>query len=110
MATSFSEAVSRAPLRSFSIVTFSVCMLVLICDGMDAQLLGIFAPKVIEDFGTEDGEPGTGSQLRQRTSGGAQSGTSGSFTVAPSTRRVMAAPRPAIRPCGAARGRRSSRS
>lgn len=53
MATSFSEAISRAPLRAFSIVTFSVCMLVLICDGMDAQLLGIFAPKVIEEFGTD---------------------------------------------------------
>lgn len=53
MATSFSEAVSRAPLRAFSIVTFIVCMLVLICDGMDAQLLGIFVPKVIADFGTD---------------------------------------------------------
>jgi AAHS family 4-hydroxybenzoate transporter-like MFS transporter len=53
VATSFSEAVSRAPLRSFSIVTFTVCMLVLVCDGMDAQLLGIFAPKVVEDFGTD---------------------------------------------------------
>ena len=53
MATSFSEAISRAPMRTFSVVTFSVCMLVLICDGMDAQLLGIFAPKVIEEFGTD---------------------------------------------------------
>lgn len=55
MATTFSEAVSRAPLRTFSIVTFVVCMIVLICDGMDAQLLGIVAPKVIEDFGTDRG-------------------------------------------------------
>jgi len=53
VATSFSEAVSRAPLKTFSVVTFIVCMVVLICDGMDAQLLGIFAPKVIEDFGTD---------------------------------------------------------
>lgn len=53
MATTFSEAISRAPLRSFSIVTFAICMLVLICDGMDAQLLGIVAPRVIEDFGVD---------------------------------------------------------
>ena len=55
MATSFSEAVSRTPLKTFSIVTFAVCMLVLICDGMDAQLLGIVAPKVIEEFGVDRG-------------------------------------------------------
>lgn len=51
----FSEAMSRAPLRVFSAVTFAVCMLVLICDGMDAQLLGIVAPKVIEEFGVDRG-------------------------------------------------------
>ena len=55
MATSFSEAVSRAPIKTFSVVTFAVCMLVLICDGMDAQLLGIVAPKVIEEFGVDRG-------------------------------------------------------
>ena len=53
MATTFSEALSRGPLRTFSVATFAVCMLVLICDGMDAQLLGIFVPKVIADFGTD---------------------------------------------------------
>jgi AAHS family 4-hydroxybenzoate transporter-like MFS transporter len=55
VATSFSEAISRQPLRTYSVVTFAVCMLVLIADGMDAQLLGIVAPKVIEDFGIERG-------------------------------------------------------
>lgn len=55
MATTFSEAVSRAPLKTFSVVTFAVCMLVLICDGMDAQLLGIVAPKVMEEFGVDRG-------------------------------------------------------
>ena len=39
----FSDAISRAPLKTFSIVTFTICMLVLIADGMDAQLLGIVA-------------------------------------------------------------------
>lgn len=53
MATSFNEVLARAPLRSFSIVTFAVCMLVLVCDGMDAQVLGIVAPLVIDDFGTD---------------------------------------------------------
>lgn len=55
MATSFSEAISRAPIRTFSVVTFAVCMLVLIADGMDAQLLGIVAPRVIEEFGVDRG-------------------------------------------------------
>jgi AAHS family 4-hydroxybenzoate transporter-like MFS transporter len=55
VATTFSEAISRAPLKTFSIVTFVVCMLVLIADGMDAQLLGIVAPIVIEEFGVDRG-------------------------------------------------------
>jgi AAHS family 4-hydroxybenzoate transporter-like MFS transporter len=55
MATSFNEAISRAPLKAFSVATFAICMLVLVCDGMDAQILGIVAPKVIEDFGVDRG-------------------------------------------------------
>ena len=55
MATTFSEAISRQPLKAFSITTFIVCMLVLIADGMDAQLLGIVAPIVIEEFGVDRG-------------------------------------------------------
>lgn len=55
MQISFSEALSRAPLRAFSVATFAICMLVLVCDGMDAQLLGIVAPKVVEDFGVDNG-------------------------------------------------------
>nr|WP_166181088.1 MFS transporter [Altererythrobacter segetis] len=51
MATTFSEAMERAPLRAFQIATFAICMLVLTCDGIDQQLLGIIAPKVIADFG-----------------------------------------------------------
>jgi AAHS family 4-hydroxybenzoate transporter-like MFS transporter len=51
MATTFSEAMNRAPLRAFQVVTFAVCMLVLTCDGIDQQLLGIIAPKVIAAFG-----------------------------------------------------------
>ncbi|MBO9604196.1 MAG: MFS transporter [Novosphingobium sp.] len=55
MSISFSEALSRTPLRAFSVATFAVCMLVLVCDGIDAQLLGIVAPKVIADFGVDRG-------------------------------------------------------
>ena len=55
MPTTFSEAISRQPFRSFSLITFMVCMLVLIADGMDAQLLGIVAPIVIEEFGVDRG-------------------------------------------------------
>jgi AAHS family 4-hydroxybenzoate transporter-like MFS transporter len=51
MAITFSEAISRAPLKAFSIATFAICMLVLVCDGMDAQVLGIVAPMVIKEFG-----------------------------------------------------------
>lgn len=51
----FSEAISRQPIRRWSVIAFVICMLVLICDGMDAQLLGIVAPKVIEDFGVDRG-------------------------------------------------------
>ncbi|KPL68646.1 hypothetical protein SZ64_11365 [Erythrobacter sp. SG61-1L] len=55
MAQTFSEALSRSPLKAFSVATFAICMLVLVCDGMDAQLLGIVAPKVIEEFGVAGG-------------------------------------------------------
>jgi MFS family permease len=51
MPTTFSEAMERAPLRAFQVATFVICMLVLTCDGIDQQLLGIIAPKVIADFG-----------------------------------------------------------
>lgn len=54
MAVSFSEAISRQPLKAFSIVTFVVCMLVLIADGMDAQLLGIVVPIVVQEFATDN--------------------------------------------------------
>ena len=47
MATTFSAAMERTPLRMFQIATFAICMLVLTCDGIDQQLLGIIAPKVI---------------------------------------------------------------
>jgi hypothetical protein len=47
---------SRAqPLRAFSVVTFAICMLVLIADGMDAQLLGIVVPIVVKEFATDNG-------------------------------------------------------
>jgi len=55
MSTTFSEAISRAPLKAFSVLTFVVCMLVLTVDGIDAQLLGIVAPKVIEEYGVDRG-------------------------------------------------------
>ena len=54
-AISFGEAVSRAPMRAFQWATLAVCMLVLVCDGIDMQLLGIVAPLVIRDFGVDRG-------------------------------------------------------
>ena len=51
MSKTFSDALSASPLKAFSIATFVVCVLVLVADGMDAQLLGIVAPLVTEEFG-----------------------------------------------------------
>lgn len=52
-AITFSDALARAPLRTFQWVTLAVCMLVLVSDGIDMQLLGIVAPLVIKDFGVD---------------------------------------------------------
>ena len=49
-AITFGEALSRAPLRAFQWATLAVCLLVLVCDGIDMQLLGIVAPVVIKAF------------------------------------------------------------
>ncbi|HEY5413018.1 MAG TPA: MFS transporter [Caulobacteraceae bacterium] len=49
-AITFGEALSRSPLRAFQWATLAVCLLVLVCDGIDMQLLGIVAPVVIRDF------------------------------------------------------------
>jgi len=55
VAASFSEALNRTPMRAFQWVTIAICMLILVCDGMDLQLLGIVAPLVMDDFGVERG-------------------------------------------------------
>jgi len=55
VATSFSEAIARQPLRPFQWITIAICMLILVCDGMDLQLLGIVAPLVMADFGVDRG-------------------------------------------------------
>ena len=75
MATTFSAAMERTPLRAFQIATFVICLLVLTCDGIDQQLLGIIAPKVIEAFdragvqligeGAASQEGGRGVRLKQ---------------------------------------------
>ena len=54
-ATTFSDAMSRAPMRAFQWATLVVCMLILVSDGIDLQLLGIVAPLVITDFGVDRG-------------------------------------------------------
>lgn len=55
MTTTFIEALNKSPLRTFQFVTVIICMLVLVCDGIDLQLLGIIAPLVMEDFGVDRG-------------------------------------------------------
>lgn len=55
MATTFDDAVSRAPLTGFQWATVMVCMLVLVCDGIDMQMLGLIAPVIIEEWGIDRG-------------------------------------------------------
>jgi len=51
----FSEAMARAPMRAFQWITVAVCMLALVSDGIDLQLLGIVTPLVLADFGIDRG-------------------------------------------------------
>ena len=52
---SFGDAMSKNPVRLFQWATVAICMLVLVCDGIDMQLLGIVAPRVIKDFAVSRG-------------------------------------------------------
>ena len=54
-AKTFSEALASKPMRRFQWITVLVCMLVLVSDGIDMQLLGILAPLVIDEFGVDRG-------------------------------------------------------
>jgi len=58
MTVTFSAALERARLRPFQWVTFAVCMLVLVGDGVDLQLLGLVAPVILEDWGIDRGSFG----------------------------------------------------
>ncbi len=58
MAVTFDQAVSAARLRPFQFATFLVCMLVLVCDGIDLQLLGLVAPVIIDEWGVDRGSFG----------------------------------------------------
>lgn len=58
MTVTFDEALSRAPLRPFQWATFAVCMLVLVGDGIDLQLLGLVAPVIMDDWGVDRGSFG----------------------------------------------------
>jgi len=53
MNTGFEEAISRAPLTAFQLATALICMLLLMCEGVDIQLLGIVAPVVMKDYGVD---------------------------------------------------------
>jgi len=55
MSVTFREVLSSQPIRVFSVVTFVICAIVLVADGMDAQFLGIVAPLVIQEFGVDAG-------------------------------------------------------
>ena len=51
----FSHILSSTPVRLFQWAIVATCMLVLVSDGIDMQLLGIVAPLVIADFGVDRG-------------------------------------------------------
>lgn len=65
MTTTFSAALAGRPMRVFQWLTVGVCMLILVCDGIDLQLLGIIAPLVTKAFGVTKGTFGiaTGAAL-----------------------------------------------
>jgi len=46
---------SRLPLRPYQVVAFAICMIILVADGVDAQLLGVVQPMVIAEFGVGSG-------------------------------------------------------
>ena len=58
MAIHYEQALSSGRLRPFQWATFLVCMLVLVGDGIDLQLLGLVAPVIIEDWGVDRGSFG----------------------------------------------------
>lgn len=58
MAIQYEHALSKGRLRPFQWATFLVCMLVLVGDGIDLQLLGLVAPVIIEDWGVDRGSFG----------------------------------------------------
>lgn len=49
----FVEAMNRVPMKPFQWLIAATCMLILVSDGIDLQLLGIVAPLVMEDFGVD---------------------------------------------------------
>ncbi len=52
-ARTFSAAMADAPVNRFQWMTVAICLLILVSDGIDLQLLGIVAPLVIADFGVD---------------------------------------------------------
>lgn len=52
-AVTFTQALNARPVRTYQWVIAAVCMLVLVADGVDMQLLGIVAPLVMKDFGID---------------------------------------------------------
>jgi len=58
MAVTFDAALQKGRLRAFQVLTFAICMLVLVGDGVDLQLLGLVAPVIIEDWGIDRGSFG----------------------------------------------------
>lgn len=53
MAVTFTQALNARPVRPYQWLIAAVCMLVLVADGVDMQLLGIVAPLVMKDFGVD---------------------------------------------------------
>jgi AAHS family 4-hydroxybenzoate transporter-like MFS transporter len=53
MQTTFDDAVSRASLTRFQIVTALLCLVILMCEGVDMQLLGLVAPLAMADLAVD---------------------------------------------------------
>ena len=51
----FTQVLNNQPTRTMQWVIVATCMLLLVADGIDLQLLGIVAPKVMEAFAVDRG-------------------------------------------------------
>lgn len=53
MPATFDQVLARTPVKAFQLATAGICLVLLMYDGLDMQLLGLVAPVVINEFGVD---------------------------------------------------------